>query len=165
MENVREGLMVVQKKSKAIALKELERVGMASWENHYPKHLSGGQQQRVAIARALALKPELLLLHEPTSALDPELIMVATPEIFCCLRWRIRRRSGYFLRTYGCCRTLERQKSVLEKDGTIHSAGDTVLGADDISGILEILYCVQLVLDSGKPHKKIEILFTIGEEL
>ena len=66
LENVREGLMVVQKKSKAdakaIALKELERVGMASWENHYPKHLSGGQQQRVAIARALALKPELLLL-------------------------------------------------------------------------------------------------------
>lgn len=82
LENVREGLMVVQKKSKAIALKELERVGMASWENHYPKHLSGGQQQRVAIARALALKPELLLLHEPTSALDPEFIMVATPEIF-----------------------------------------------------------------------------------
>ena len=39
-----------------------------------------------------------------------------------------------------------------------------MLGADDISGILEILYCVQLVLDSGKPHKKIEILFTIGEE-
>ena len=61
LENVMEGLMVVQKKSKvdakAIALKELERVGMASWANHYPKHLSGGQQQRVAIARALALKP------------------------------------------------------------------------------------------------------------
>ncbi len=52
----------------------------------------------------------------------------------------------------------------MEEDGTIHSAGDTVLGADDISGILEILYGVQLVIDSGKP-KKIEILFTIGEEL
>ena len=78
LENVMEGLMVVQKKrkadAKAIALKELERVGMASWANHYPKHLSGGQQQRVAIARALALKPELLLLDEPTSALDPELV-------------------------------------------------------------------------------------------
>lgn len=48
------------------------------------------------------------------------------------------------------------KKSVLEKDGTIHSAGDTVLGADDISGILEILYGVQLVLDSGKPHKKLK---------
>ena len=57
------------------------------------------------------------------------------------------------------------KKSIVEEDGTIHSAGDTVLGADDVSGILEILYGVQLVIDSGKPHKKIEILFTIGEEL
>lgn len=78
LENVMEGLIIVQKKSKAeareIALKELERVGMAPWANHYPKHLSGGQQQRVAIARALALKPQILLLDEPTSALDPELV-------------------------------------------------------------------------------------------
>ena len=73
------------------------------------------------------------------------------PVIFCAHMDVVEPRSG--------------KKSVLEKDGTIHSAGDTVLGADDISGILEILYCVQLVLDSGKPHKKIEILFTIGEEL
>ncbi len=78
LENVMEGLIVVQKKSKAeakkIAWEELERVGMAPWANHYPRHLSGGQQQRVAIARALAMKPEVLLLDEPTSALDPELV-------------------------------------------------------------------------------------------
>ncbi|MCI5641088.1 MAG: amino acid ABC transporter ATP-binding protein [Lachnospiraceae bacterium] len=78
LQNVMEGLIVVQKKSKAeareIALQELDRVGMAAWANHYPKHLSGGQQQRVAIARALAMKPKLLLLDEPTSALDPELV-------------------------------------------------------------------------------------------
>lgn len=77
LQNVMEGLIVVQKKSKAeareIALQELDRVGMAAWANHYPKHLSGGQQ-RVAIARALAMKPKLLLLDEPTSALDPELV-------------------------------------------------------------------------------------------
>ncbi|MGN0368916.1 MAG: amino acid ABC transporter ATP-binding protein [Butyrivibrio sp.] len=78
LENVMEGLIVVQKKKKEearkIAIEELERVGMAPWMNHYPKHLSGGQQQRVAIARALAMKPKLLLLDEPTSALDPELV-------------------------------------------------------------------------------------------
>lgn len=78
LENVMEGLIVVQKKSKAeakaIAIRELENVGMAAWQNHYPKHLSGGQQQRVALARALAMKPQLLLLDEPTSALDPELV-------------------------------------------------------------------------------------------
>lgn len=78
LENVMEGLLVVQKKSREEARKiaeaELERVGMAAWANHYPKHLSGGQQQRVAIARALAMKPQLLLLDEPTSALDPELV-------------------------------------------------------------------------------------------
>ncbi|MGN0394772.1 MAG: amino acid ABC transporter ATP-binding protein [Coprococcus sp.] len=78
LENVMEGLVIVQKKSKKeayeLALHELDRVGMAPWANHYPKHLSGGQQQRVAIARALALKPQILLLDEPTSALDPELV-------------------------------------------------------------------------------------------
>ena len=170
LENVREGLMVVQKKSKAdakaIALKELERVGMASWANHYPKHLSGGQQQRVAIARALALKPELLLLHEADFSLRPGAYYGGdTGNIFAVLDGELEGDPVIFCAHMDVVEPWSGKKSVLEKDGTIHSAGDTVLGADDISGILEILYCVQLVLDSGKPHKKIEILFTIGEEL
>lgn len=78
LENVMEGLIVVKKmkreEAEKIARTELEKVGMAAWANHYPKHLSGGQQQRVAIARALAMRPQLLLLDEPTSALDPELV-------------------------------------------------------------------------------------------
>ncbi|MGW4329353.1 amino acid ABC transporter ATP-binding protein [Nocardia sp. NPDC004573] len=60
--------------ARALAVEQLEIVGLADKADARPANLSGGQQQRVAIARALAMRPEIMFFDEATSALDPELV-------------------------------------------------------------------------------------------
>ena len=70
----RDVLKLSRAEAEGRALELLRRFGLESRRDEYPDRLSGGQQQRVAIVRALAMRPELMLRDEVTSALDPELV-------------------------------------------------------------------------------------------
>lgn len=78
LENIMEPLTAVQKIPRKVAeakAKEiLEAIGLSEKADSYPSQLSGGQQQRIGIGRAMAVNPKVMLIDEPTSSLDPELV-------------------------------------------------------------------------------------------
>ena len=74
LENARFGLEVkglAKEEANAKAIETLKLVGLDGWQNKMPRELSGGMQQRLGFARAMAINPEILLMDEPFSALDP----------------------------------------------------------------------------------------------
>jgi len=105
----------------------LARFGLADKEADFPDRLSGGQQQRVAIVRALAMRPQLMLLDEVTSALDPELVA----EVLDVIRELAATGMTMIIATHemGFARDIARRVCFLEEGRIIEDAPPTELFA------------------------------------
>ena len=102
---------------RALALRALQRVGLADREHHHPSQLSGGQQQRVAIARALVTNPAIILADEPTGNLDSQ----ASREIMDTLTQLNREGITIILVTHEADIARYARRIITMKDGVIQS--------------------------------------------
>ena len=115
---------IPSREQKALALRALERVGLADRERHHPSQLSGGQQQRVAIARALVTNPSIILADEPTGNLDSQ----ASKEIMGTLTQLNGERITIILITHEADIANYARRVIMMKDGVIQS--DRVIGEE-----------------------------------
>lgn len=124
LENVEYGLEIrnVDKdKRRKIALESIEEVGLKGWEDKMPDELSGGMQQRVGLARALANDPDILLMDEPFSALDPLIRRDMQLELLD-LQWKLKKTIIFITHDINEAFKLGDRVAVM-KDGSIVQIG------------------------------------------
>ncbi|MBI3075514.1 MAG: ABC transporter ATP-binding protein [Deltaproteobacteria bacterium] len=128
---------VGREKRERIASRELEGVGLLSFQHFYPRQISGGMKQRVAIARALSLSPDILLMDEPFGALDEQTRMVLGEELV---------------------RILERtQKTIFF---VTHSLTEATYLSDRIAVMTARPGCIKEVVEVDLPHPRVPRMMT-----
>ena len=103
------------------AERTLELVNLGGWEDRYPRELSGGMQQRVGLARALAASPDILLMDEPFSALDP-LIRRQLQDFFIDLSRKVRKTTVFITHDLDEAMRVGNRIAIM-KDGRIVQVG------------------------------------------
>ena len=106
------------------AMETIDQVGLAGWEQHYPDNLSGGMRQRLGLARALASDPDILLMDEPFSALDP-LIRNEMQNELIALQQRLRKTIVFITHDFQEAIKLGDRIAIM-RDGEIIQVGGAV---------------------------------------
>ncbi|MFC5603652.1 ABC transporter ATP-binding protein [Sporosarcina koreensis] len=140
-DNISFGLPKMSRKDKLKRVKEvLELVELEDYEKRYPHQLSGGQQQRVALARAIAPQPELILLDEPFSNLDTELLVKIREDLRRILK-KANTTAIFVTHNQNDAHVLA-DRIVKIKDGVIDQVGrpcDLLGSSTDAEGNIELL--------------------------
>jgi glycine betaine/proline transport system ATP-binding protein len=169
VQNVEYGLEVLKVdsgKRRESALRVLDQVGLKGWEESYPAQLSGGMQQRVGLARALALDPDILLMDEAFSALDP-LIRADMQDELVALQEKVHKTIVFISHDLDEALKLG-DRIVLMKDGAVVQIGtpEEILThpADEYVARFVADVDVTKVLTAGAIMKKSETVAYIGTD-